>query len=67
MDATAGEPMVLLPEAFDADWSPDGNRIAFVRHVRTEARQVSNASVPPSPPAAAHDGRRFAFVRETPR
>lgn len=34
VSADGGEPSLLIPDSFDAVWSPDGTRIAFVRHHR---------------------------------
>jgi Tol biopolymer transport system component len=34
VSADGGEPSLLLPDGFGAEWSPDGTRIAYVRHHR---------------------------------
>jgi Tol biopolymer transport system component len=34
VSADGGEPSLLLPDGFGAEWSPDGTRITYVRHHR---------------------------------
>lgn len=34
VSADGGEPSLLIPDGFGAEWSPDGSRIAYVRHHR---------------------------------
>ncbi|MGH9369760.1 MAG: protein kinase domain-containing protein, partial [Thermoanaerobaculia bacterium] len=56
-----GDPRKLVDEASDGDWSPDGQRITFVRHVVEKGVRVSAVFV------AAADGtgpREVARVRE---
>jgi TolB protein len=34
VSADGGEPSLLVPDGFGAEWSPDGTRIAYVKHHR---------------------------------
>ena len=42
-----GEPRKLIDNAFDGDWSPDGERIAFIRDVARASGRASTVCIAP--------------------
>ena len=73
VDAEGGEPKLLVTGAFDPEWSPDGERLAYVDERRdivlasadgSAARVLAATAAGERTPRWSPDGRSIAFVRE---